>query len=420
MIFMPSRHGKSFLCSHYFPAWYLGNHPDKRIILASHEHGLATQWGQRARDTLEEYGEEVFGVRIRKDKRASDEWEIENHAGGMKTAGIGSSVRGRGADVLIIDDVIKDFEQAMSVTWRERCWNWWTGTARGRLEPGGSVVFMNTRWHPEDLPGKLLTAREDQWRVIRLPAVAEENDPIGRAVGAPLWPERVSGAELADLHLDLTPANWAAEFQQSPMPEGGTEWPPEWFTDRPGKPYWFEEWPHLVLKGMFLDPSKGASDKSGDYSSWCFGGKDREGNVWLDFNMERRNTKRIVDDGVEIYRGFGPCDGIGCEINQFQELIQDDFDEAMRREGFTYHPYGIHNHVNKNVRIRRLTPLLSRGKLRVRKTPGGKLATEQMKQFSGGTYDDGPDSAEGLIRVLQEIELGKAERLAKRPTRIRV
>ena len=151
VVCMPPRHGKSELCSVYLPAWYLGTHPERRVILVGHEADFAASWGRRVRDVLEEHGGGLFGVGLRADSAAAHRWDITGYSGGMVTAGVGGTITGRGADLLIIDDPHKSAEEAGSVTYRERVWDWYRAVARTRLEPGAGVVVVQTRWHEDDL-----------------------------------------------------------------------------------------------------------------------------------------------------------------------------------------------------------------------------------------------------------------------------
>src|SRR5690348_3861723 len=196
MVFMPPRHGKSELVSHYFPAWYLGTRPNRRVILTSYEADFAATWGRKVRDVLAEFGPTLYGVRVRDDSSAANRWDLAEHTGGMVTAGVGGPITGRGADVLIIDDPVKNADDALSATMRERVWEWWRSTAYTRLEPSGAAVLVMTRWHEDDLAGRLLGEMEqggEHWEVLRLPAIAEEeDDALGRHPGEALWPQRFS------------------------------------------------------------------------------------------------------------------------------------------------------------------------------------------------------------------------------------
>lgn len=238
----PPRHGKSLFCSQYFPAWYLGKHPDNRVIFCSYEAEFAASWGGKARDILEEYGATVFGVTVREDARARNDWKThrpsgEKCEGGMVTAGAMGAITGKGANLLIVDDPVKNAEDAASATIRQKTWDWWQSTAYTRLEPDASVLIIQTRWHDDDLTGKLLRDKDDEddaaddekWEVINLPALAEANDPIGRQIGEALWPERYSVEKLQKRKRRVGSFFWAALYQQRPSPEEGGKFRREWF-----------------------------------------------------------------------------------------------------------------------------------------------------------------------------------------------
>lgn len=212
----------STMTSMYFPAWYLGRNPDKKVILASYEAEFASEWGRKVRDLIEEDGEKYFGVKIRQDSKAADRWMLKGHSGGMQTVGMGGALLGKGAHLLVLDDVQKQ-EDAFSETLREKAWNWYVGTAYTRLEPGGSIVVVMQRWHEADMVGKILDrAKEtgEEWVVYNLPALAEDNDPMGRKRGEALWPEHFNEEYL--LRVKATQKHlFNSVYQQRPSPEGG-------------------------------------------------------------------------------------------------------------------------------------------------------------------------------------------------------
>jgi predicted phage terminase large subunit-like protein len=225
MVFLPPRHGKSMLVSHYFPAWFLGMFPNKRVILTAYEADFAATWGRRARDILNEYGKSVFGVEVNNKSSAANRWDIKNHNGGMVTAGVGGPITGRGADILIIDDPVKNAEEANSQTYRNRTWDWYQSTAYTRLEPNGSIILIMTRWQEDDLAGRILHQikqyKGEQWEIINLPAIAEEQDQVGRKPGEPLWPERYDLKELERIKCTTGSYWWSSLYQQRPQPPGG-------------------------------------------------------------------------------------------------------------------------------------------------------------------------------------------------------
>lgn len=232
----PPRHGKSELISHYLPAWFLMRFPNRRVILCSYGEELAVGWGRRVRDTLAEWGPKLAGIELRSDVSAADRFDIAGFAGGMTCVGAGGAITGRGADLLIVDDPIKNFEEAASAAARDRLWDWWRSVAITRLEPGGGVVVAMTRWHEDDLVGRLVAGQDAdadegvvQWRVLRLPAVAEDDDALARQPGEALWPKRYPAEELDARRRQMGTALFEAMYQGLPRPAEGSIFRREWF-----------------------------------------------------------------------------------------------------------------------------------------------------------------------------------------------
>lgn len=224
LVAVPPRHGKSTLISHYAPAWFLGIFPERRVMLASYEADFAASWGMRARDVLAEHGQALYGVKLSPASKAAKRWDLKGRKGGMVSAGVGGAITGKGAHLLIIDDPLKNAEQAMSETIRSKQWDWWLATTRSRLEPGAVVVVLMTRWHEADLGGRLLQAAADGGDPVReicLPALAGEGDRLGRGPGEALWPQRYPRAYLEHTREVLGAYWFSAMYQGSPTPEAG-------------------------------------------------------------------------------------------------------------------------------------------------------------------------------------------------------
>lgn len=244
IIEMPPRHGKSQTASVYFPAWFLDRHPDKRVILTSYEAGFAATWGRQVRNLIASNYERLR-VRISPDSSAASRWNT-TMGGGMVTAGVGGAITGRGADLLIIDDPIKNFRDANSSNVREAIWQWWTSTAFTRLEPGAAVIIIMTRWHQDDLVGRVLRQDaddnwdldegeddgEERWHRITLPAISEGDDMLGREPGQALWPERFPLKRLLRRKGRFGSYVWDALYQQRPTAPGGAVFRPENFRNR--------------------------------------------------------------------------------------------------------------------------------------------------------------------------------------------
>ena len=223
MIYLPPRHSKSLTVSETFPSYFIGKNPVRRVIETSYGDSLARKFGRANRRKIEEYGADLFGIKISSDNASMTNWGIEGHPGGMISAGIGGPITGEGADLLIIDDPIKNREEAESETYREKVWSEWQNTLLTRLHPGAAVIIILTRWHEDDLAGRLLAQEPDKWEVLSLPAEAEENDPLGREPGEPLWPEHGYDKEWMEAKKkEVGSRTWAALYQQRPSPvEGG-------------------------------------------------------------------------------------------------------------------------------------------------------------------------------------------------------
>jgi len=226
LVELPPRHGKSELISKYFTAWYIGMFPHHRVILTSYEAGFARSWGRRSRDLLASYGH-LFGVSVREDVYAQDEWETDA-GGGMITAGVGGAVTGRGGNLVITDDPHKNAEDALSQTMRDKAWDWWQSTLFTRLEPDGVCIIIQTRWHEDDLIGKALSESGLPWDRLRLPALAEVDDPLGRVPGEALWPARYNAEALATIKDTVGSHWWSALYQQNPIPLGDTLYRKTW------------------------------------------------------------------------------------------------------------------------------------------------------------------------------------------------
>ena len=226
MVFMSPQEGKSVRVSHRFAEWMLINNPDMRIAIVSYADEIARRWGSDIRlDTQTYDGSDNaidLGLRLRADSRAAGRWQIEGRLGGVYCCGVAGSLTGRPVDLLLVDDPLKDLEQAQSATYRERAWRFWQAVAVPRLGPGSRVVIIQTRWHEADLGGRLLAQDPDRWRVVSIPAVAESaDDPLGREIGEPMVSAR-GQRDWAKIRADVGEYVWAALYQQRPAPaEGG-------------------------------------------------------------------------------------------------------------------------------------------------------------------------------------------------------
>lgn len=411
LVCMPPRHGKSTLTSHYFPAWFVGRWPEKRVILSSYEADFAAGWGRKVRDTLDEFGPELFGVAVRGDSAAANRWDVVGAGGGMITAGVGGPITGRGADLLLIDDPVKNAEDARSPTLRAKAWDWYQSTAHTRLEPGGSAVLIMTRWHADDLAGRVLknaAERGESWRVRKLPAVAGDGDQLGRQAGEALWPQRWPAAELREIERTIGPYWWQTLYQQNECPEGGSEWPASLFDG-----VLFDDWPPDIQRRVLaLDPSKGRQDRPGDYSAFVRLGLDSEWCLWADADLDNtrptesgQGGKSMVEDGIYHAVDWNP-DAFIVETNGFQELVAAALLRVAAAKNVHLPLYGVESTTPKVSRIRALGTYLAQKRMRVRNTPGGRMLVQQLRDFPVGEHDDGPDALAMAVRMMDYLVSG--------------
>ncbi|WP_235533082.1 phage terminase large subunit [Paenibacillus sp. Leaf72] len=239
IITMPPRHGKSERVSKKFPAWHLGRNPVDEIILASYSVDLSRGFSRIARDTLMA-NKHVFEVSVDPINKAAESWGIEGYRGGVTAAGVGGAITGKGAKIAIIDDPVKNAEEADSETMRDKIWDWYTSTLYTRLTPDGRIIVVMTRWHEDDLVGRLLkkeadaiaegTHRGEKWTVINFPALAEKDDYLGREEGQPLWPEFGFDKHRMDqIRMDVGSRVFNALYQQRPSAAEGSFLKREWW-----------------------------------------------------------------------------------------------------------------------------------------------------------------------------------------------
>lgn len=227
-ICMPPRHSKSETTTKKMPAWVVGSNPDFEIIIAAYNADLASDFGKIARDTYKRHsktGTGVFNNEIDKDKSAGANWGINLKRGSVVSTGVGGSATGKGAHIAIIDDPFKNREDANSKVQRDKVWSWYQSTIRTRLAPGGGIIIIQTRWHDDDLVGRIEKEMRDGtgeiFEPIVLPAIAEEGDILGRKTGEALWPERYGIEELKAIRKAIGEREFISLYQQRPQAEDG-------------------------------------------------------------------------------------------------------------------------------------------------------------------------------------------------------
>lgn len=290
IVTMPPQEGKSSLVSRVFPLWLLHRNPATRLVLASYEAGVARRLSRMARDDLI-LNEHALGVHVRPDVSSQHEWQLTSGEGGMYAVGVGGALTSRPADVLLIDDPVKGREQADSPTYRERAWDWWTETASTRLAPGAPAIVVLTRWHPDDLAGRLIAedqaAAEEQrrWRVLHIPAQAEApDDVLGREPGEYMLSARGRTTEQWErIKATVGARAWAALYQGRPAPQEGGIWLWDWI-----RPFRVNatDVPPLQRVVVAVDPTGGGHDAAGIIAA----GRGTDGRTYVLEDRSQRAT----------------------------------------------------------------------------------------------------------------------------------
>lgn len=234
IVSMPPQHGKSQAITETLPSWYLGKYPTKRVIEVSYGDDLARKFGRRNKQKINEFGQELFGIELSNESKSDTEFEIKDHKGSMISRGIMAGITGQPGDLVIIDDPIKNRQEADSETYRERIWEEWLNSIKTRLSANGKVILIQTRWHEDDLAGRFIKHGTEKLMVLNLPCEAEENDPLGREIGEPLFPEiGKDKAWMEDFKRAYETKEgsraWLALFQGRPTAQEGTMLKRQWW-----------------------------------------------------------------------------------------------------------------------------------------------------------------------------------------------
>jgi hypothetical protein len=379
MIFMPPRHGKSELASRKFPAWYLGRNPTKQVIAASYNSDLATDFGRDVRNLMAspEFADIFPGVRLRQDSRAADRMNTDQ-GGSYVAAGVGTAVTGRGAHVLLIDDPLKDREEADSQRRRDLVDDWFRSTAYTRLMPGGAIVLIQTRWHEDDLAGRLLEREADQWTVLDLPAI--------NGNGAALWPEWYDVPALERIKNSIGPREWSALYQQKPQPDEGT------FFQRA----WFPEWEKLPKLNLYGTSDYAVTDDGGDYTVHRIWGVDEAGTLYRIAGWRAQTSADVwIEQKLELIKDWKPLAWFG-ESGVIQKAVEPMLRRRMQERKIFCRIEWLPSIHDKPTRARGFQARAAMGKVRVE--PGADLS--EFLVFPAGKYDDEVDSASLIGRAL--------------------
>jgi predicted phage terminase large subunit-like protein len=394
MITMPPRHGKSELASRRFPSWYIGRNDNKQIIAASYNSDLANDFGREVRNIVNspEFNK-LFKAELSPDSKAANRWHTDK--GGMYVAaGVGTAITGRGADILLIDDPFKDRQEADSEITRQRVWDWYTSTAYTRLMPGGAIIVINTRWHDDDLSGKLLVEQDnggDKWELLSLPAIDSKCNP--------LWPEWYPLERLEQIKSVLPARDWNALYQQNPIPDDGDYFKAAWFGE-------YDELPDNLR--MYGASDYAVTDGDGDFTEHGVVGVDGSNNVYVADWWSGQTTSDVwIDAKCDLILKYSPHCWFG-EAGVIKRAIEPYMMRRMQEREAYCRIEWMASISDKPSRARPIQALASMGKVFFPKNALWKdRLISQMLRFPAGKHDDAVDVMSLFGRGMEFIRAPK-------------
>lgn len=407
-VFMPPGSAKSTYVSILFPAWFLARHPAANILAASHTVELAERFGRKVRNIIADpYLAAVLGVQLTGDSSAAGRWATM--AGGeYLAAGAGVGIAGFRGDLVIIDDPIRSRDDADSETVRERIWEWYRGDVRPRLKPDARIILVQTRWHEDDLAGRILLdmdAGGEEWTIVNLPAEALPGDQLGRAPGEMLWDTEYGyGNFLRSEKATQTPRNWSALYQQAPVPDSGNFFQSEWLRAYISPP------PRDTLS--VYGASDNAVTADGDYTVHLVLGLDPEDRLYLLDLWRGQTTSNIwVDQWCALVKKWKPLDWAE-ETGQITGAIGPYRDmEANRQRAYTNTVLMPHRGLGKEARAQSIRAWMARaggGLWCPVKEPWFADFRAELLAFPAGKHDDQVDALALCGQLLDMMVPGRA------------
>ena len=412
LIVAPPQHGKSELVSVRLPAFWLGHRPEDPVIIASYASALAHSKSRMARSVVEDgrYRQVFPGIITDQSSRAVENWGLAGHRGGVLASGVGGALTGYGAGLGVVDDPFENWEQAQSPAYRDLVWDWYRSVFRTRLWEGGAIVLVMTRWHEDDLAGRILEDRAEPWEVLRLPAVAEtqverddaarflglpagEPDPLGRPPGAPLCPSRFGAETLAATRAAVGSRVWSAQYQGVPRPPEGGRFKRAWFqvVERPARVgRWVRFWDNA------------ATDDAGCYTAGVLMGRGVDGYTYVadvirgQWSTHARNERlRRAAEGDRAERGL-----VHIRVEQEPGSAGVDVIRGLVQALPGLPLAGDRPTGSKDTRLEPFAAACEAGQVRLVAGPWVEGFVEELASVPTGRYRDQADAAAGAYNFL--------------------
>lgn len=383
IINMPPRHSKSYTCNYMFPLWLLGKHPEKNIISISYSQELAQDFGRKIRNQMntEEYQRAFPGIVLAEDSKSAAKFST-NKGGDYFALGAGGSITGRGADLIIMDDLIKNHQEARSKTSRDFLREWYSSTLRTRLMPNGAIVLIMTRWSIDDIAGWLMEKDLGEWEVVSLPAIDEDNNP--------LWPEQFTLDELESIKREVGSAVFNSLYQQNPAPDEGVIIKKEWLR-------FYEVRPDINEIVISWDTTFKDTDSS-DYCVGCVIGRSK-GN-------EKIYLLEVIRNRMDFNKARATMKLLSTKYSGAITLVEESANghaliQSLKNE--IPNLVGVKVTDSKESRIMAIAPVIEAGQILFPNPETDSVIDECLNElvtFPKGKHDDFCDSlAQGIIRL---------------------
>lgn len=404
MVLMPPGSAKSTYASILFPPWFMGRNNEMSVLGVSNTTDLAERFSRRVRNIVasREFTNVFEGNGISADSAAAGNWETLR-GGEFFAAGMGSAIAGRRADLGLIDDPIKTRQEADSDRVRQTQWDWYINDFLTRLKPGGRQILIQTRWHEDDLGGRILEREAHRWKVIKLPMLAVAHDPLNRALGERLWPEWFTSEMIETARMDTRA--WNALYQQEPVPDEGDYFKKENFGEYDNYP------PGLHVYGA---SDYAVTEGSGDFTEHGIFGIDMNGNPYvLDWWRGQAASNVWIESQCDLIKQWKPMVWFG-EAGPIRRAIEPFLIRRMHERAAYCRLEWLASIHDKEIRARAIQALASIKTIMLPKkhAPWRADVEKQLLQFPSGKYDDAVDVFSLIGRGLEFIQPARKPRLS--------
>lgn len=421
MVSQPPRTGKTMLGLIFAGTQYLAMNPDHNVYVVTHAQSTGNKWGRQAKHIFQTHAPEIFGVELDHKSKANANWGVKGHEGSFNAIGWGGPITGQKIHLLILDDLIKDTKEALSANLRDSIWDWWDGTAMQRvqnnLELTTKVCSIQTRWHVDDLNGRLMAQERAggamHWDQCILPAIADRGDifdpetgQLIMAKGEALCPEILSLEQCEAYRRTKSRYWWECNYQQRPITQDGILWSSDCFPSERFVDAWPARVKYLVVG---VDPATGRALRDGDYSAIVAIGIGYDNKLYVEADLDKTGPLETCHRLARFCKGLPmPADIIAVESNGFQFLVRSMGEDIFETHGVfgRFEEYDTSERgvpVHKEDRIAELDSLIVARDIFWVRSEGTQMLVSQLQNFPSQDHDDGPDALELASWVLAQF-----------------